>query len=279
MDHDKGDRNVRVTRQEAAETARTCGVVPGDTMMFHSSLSSMGTVVGGPDTVIDGFLDAVGSQGTVAVPTLCNWTPDTQKDVFPKWDPATSPSYVGRITEVFRMRPQAVRSNHPTHSVAAIGARAGELTAGHGDGGLRPGPYGRGAFAGCSPWQKLYEWNAAYCFIGVTFRVCTLVHFVETLLMVRALERAPAERREALADEVSGWMKPGAWLSIRIDEREVFEAWLAERGMVSYGKLGSATFRMARAQDIVDNWIALVEATPAKWLSEQAVTWLVHAEA
>jgi hypothetical protein len=106
-----------------------------------------------------------------------------------------------------------------------------------------------------------------------------MVHFVETMLMVRALERAPSDRREALAEEVSAWMKPGAWLSIRIDERETFESRLAERGMVSYGKLGSATFRMARARDIVDNWIALAEATPAKWLSDQAVTWLVHAQA
>ena len=72
MDPERGDRSVQVTREDVTCAAREVGVVPGDTLLFHSSLSSMGTVVGGPDAVIDGFLDAVGPEGTVAVPTLCN---------------------------------------------------------------------------------------------------------------------------------------------------------------------------------------------------------------
>ena len=120
MEHDIGDRNVQVTREDVARAAREVGIVPGDTVFFHSSLSSMGTVVGGPDAVIDGFLDAVGPEGTVAVPTLCNWAKDEQHLVFSRWDPATTPSYVGAITEALRQRPEAFRSDHATHSVAAV---------------------------------------------------------------------------------------------------------------------------------------------------------------
>ena len=70
-----GDKGVHVTRGDVDAAARAMGIVAGDTVILHSSLSSMGTVGGGADAVIDGFLDAVGPAGTVAVPTLCNWTP------------------------------------------------------------------------------------------------------------------------------------------------------------------------------------------------------------
>ena len=58
MESDAGETAVHVTREEIAAALKEIGVQCGDTVMFHSSLSSMGWVVGGADTVIDGFLDA-----------------------------------------------------------------------------------------------------------------------------------------------------------------------------------------------------------------------------
>ena len=274
MKPEVGDKKVHITREDVSAAAKAIGIVPGDVVFFHSSLSSMGTVDGGPDAVIDGFLDAVGPEGTVAVPTLCNSRPEEQHLVFRRWNPETSPSYVGKITEVFRLRPDAVRSDHATHSVAAIGARAEELTANHGGGGLRPGPFGEKAFARESPWERLFQWNAAYGFIGVTFRVCTMVHYVETLLVERALDRAEPEARAGLAAEIAGWMKPGVWPNIRVTDREVIEKMLAEKGIVRYGKIGSATFRCARAKPMVAEWVAIVERDPGKWCPEEFVEWL-----
>ena len=269
-----GDKNRHVTRGDVAAAAKAVGIAPGDTLMFHSSLSSMGTVIGGPDTVIDGLLDAVALGGTVAVPTLCNWEPEEQHLVFERWNPETSPSYVGVITETLRLRPDAVRSDHATHSVAAIGARAVELTAHHGTSGLRLGPYGRSAFARRSPWERFYQWNAAYCFIGVTFRVNTMVHYVESLVVERALRRAKPEARSQLAEEVVGWMKPGVWPTIRVDDRETIEQMLADRGIVRYGKIGSATLRCVRARPMVDQWLAIVEGGPARWFPADFLEWL-----
>ena len=125
MDHEPGDPSVRVTREAIAAALREVGVRQGDTAMFHSSLSSMGTVEGGAEAVIDGFLDAVGPAGTVAVPTLSQWRKEREKRrVWDLWDIATTPTYCGLIPETFRQRPEAQRSNHYTHSVSAIGARA-----------------------------------------------------------------------------------------------------------------------------------------------------------
>jgi len=274
---EKGDPSIRVKAEDVAAAAATVGVLPGDTVMFHSSLSSMGTVVGGPDAVIDGFLQAVGPQGTVAVPTLCNWKPEEQHLVFARWDVRTSPAYVGAIPEAMRRRPGALRSDHATHSVAAIGARAKELTCGHGAYGERPGPFGPKAFAVASPWQRLADWEAAYCFIGVTFRVNTMVHFVETIVVQHALERCAPERRDALAAEVEGWMKPGVWPTISIEGREEIERLLAERGLVRYGRIGSATLRCARAGTMVREWLAIVEADPGRWFPQSFCEWLERA--
>lgn len=278
MQPETGDRNVHVTAQDVTAALHEVGVTEGDTVMFHSSLSSMGTVDGGPDTVIEGFLDAVGPTGTVAVPTLCNWQPGEQHLVFGMWDKTRSPSYVGAITQAFRQRPDALRSDHATHSVAAIGARAAELTEGHGAGGLRLGPFGPKAFAAESPWERLRLWDAAYCFLGVTFYVNTMVHYVETLVVDRALQRAPEDRREGLAAQVEGWRKPGVWPRIAIADRELFEERLAQNGLVRYAKVGSATLRCARAASMIDEWLKLVESDPARWLPEGFQQWYAEAQ-
>ena len=46
------------------------GFEPGDRVMVHSSLSSMGHVEGGAGTVVQAFLDVLGPEGTLMVPTF-----------------------------------------------------------------------------------------------------------------------------------------------------------------------------------------------------------------
>ncbi len=263
-----------VERQEITNALQQVGVRPGDTVMFHSSLSSMGWVVGGADTVIDGFLDAVGPEGTVVVPTLCRMPDGERHLTFDRWNIETSVSCVGRITEVLRHRSEAIRSDHGTHSVSAIGPRARELTANHGAAGQRLGPWGPRAFARESPWQKFYDWNVAYCFLGINFHFNTMVHFVESRLVERALQRAAPEQRECLAAQISGWQQPGVWPSIGLKPREAFEAVLAEEGGLHYGTIGAATIRGTRARPMVDRWLELAEADPPRWCSEAFVAWL-----
>ena len=270
-----GDDPTRhVYRDEISAALRELGVRRDDTVMFHSSLSSMGWVVGGADTVIDGFLDAVGPAGTVVVPTLCRMPPDERHLTFDRWNIETSVSCVGRITEVLRHRPEAMRSDHGTHSVSAIGPRAKELTANHGASGLRLGPWGPRAFARESPWQRFYEWNVAYCFLGVNFHFNTMVHLVETMLVARALHRAAPDRRAWLAEQIEDWQQPGVWPSIGLEPREAFEQILFEESLLRYGTIGAATIRCTRARTMVDRWLKLAEADPPRWCSESFVEWL-----
>jgi len=127
-----------VTKNDILKTLTELGIKNGDLVHFHSSLKSMGHVEGGPDAVIDAFLEAVGPEGTVAVPTL------SQKNFERAYEDWTldRPSDVGLITETFRLRKEAKRSDQATHSVAAIGRLAEYITADHGRSGLRRGIFG-----------------------------------------------------------------------------------------------------------------------------------------
>ena len=177
-----------VTKEDIKNTLTQLGVKSGDLVLFHSSLKSMGHVDGGPQTVIDAFLEQVGSDGTVVVPTLLNQSFSVAYDI---WDKNSTPSEVGIITEVFRTMPGALRSDNPTHSVAAYGKLAHELTKDHSSYGPRLGCYGDYAFSYGSPWQKLYEHNAKMVFIGVTTLTGTMRHLVEYVAVEKVLKKHP----------------------------------------------------------------------------------------
>lgn len=97
------------------EILRTLGVAPRDVLHVHSSLRKLGPVEGGADGVIDTLLELVGDSGLLSVPTH-TWA--VVNDGQPVWHERFTPSHVGILTNVLRKRSDAVRSLHPTHSVA-----------------------------------------------------------------------------------------------------------------------------------------------------------------
>jgi aminoglycoside 3-N-acetyltransferase len=124
--HEKVRFRPVLSQRELLAALKKAGVRRGDLLMAHTSLSDFGYFERGAETVIEGLLAAVGSSGTVCVPThSLSWIGEQP------YDPKRSPSTVGAVTNVFMKRPDAVRSLHPTHSVAAIGPLARSLVAGH----------------------------------------------------------------------------------------------------------------------------------------------------
>lgn len=96
---------------------RDLGVAPGDRLMVHSFLPAVGLVDGGLTGFELALREAVGSEGTLIVPTFTYSF--RRGEVF---DPANSPSTVGVLTEHLRKQVDAVRSPCPLFSMAAIGA-------------------------------------------------------------------------------------------------------------------------------------------------------------
>jgi aminoglycoside 3-N-acetyltransferase len=98
--------------------------IQSGTIVVHTSYKSLGGVEGGVDTVIDVMQELVGKNGTVMFPTF-NFQSWTEAHYF---DVLETPSKMGMITEMARLRPGAKRTPHPIYSFAVLGARAEEFS-------------------------------------------------------------------------------------------------------------------------------------------------------
>lgn len=182
-----------VTRDRIRDDLTGLGLAPGDTVMFHTRLSAIGYVPGGPGTVIDALLDVVGPAGTLMV--TCGWNDAPPYDFttwphawqqalrahHPAYDPELSEAEHanGRLPEALRHRPGALRSRHPDVSLAALGASAAALTDAH----PWDDPHGPG-----SPLARLVALGGRVLLLGAPRETMTLLHHAE------ALAKAPGKR-------------------------------------------------------------------------------------
>lgn len=143
-------------------------ILPEDTLLVHSSLKAIGEVEGRGEAVLHALMDYLGSRGLLVMPVL---TFDRRAGEDPVFDVLNTPSIVGTLGNLFRVRPGVVRSWHPTHSVAAFGPDAAAFTAGH------------EAFdtpaARTSPWGRLIDRKAKILFIGCDIGHNTFLHGIE----------------------------------------------------------------------------------------------------
>lgn len=158
-------------KEELVEDLKRIGIEKGDIVLVHSSLSSIGYVPGGAETVIDSLIESVGESGTIVVPTITGQLYDSPEN--PPSFSRDKPCWTGTIPETLRKRKEAYRSLHPTHSVAAIGRLAREITEGH-ENSLTP--CGEG-----TPFLKIPNLNGKILFLGVTLDSNTTFHAVEEL--------------------------------------------------------------------------------------------------
>lgn len=156
------------TKQDLIESIIKIGIKPTDTLLVHSSMKAIGSVEGGADTVLDAFIEYLKDDGLLIFPTHTWYQINDEYNVF---DPATEPSCVGLLTNLFMKRPGVIRSLHPTHSVAALGKDAIVYTSGEE---FLDTPCGR---KGC--WGKLYDRKAKILFLGCSLKSNTFLHGVE----------------------------------------------------------------------------------------------------
>lgn len=174
------------TRKTIARELRELGVERGETLLVHSSLSSLGWVSGGAEAVVLGLLDALGEDGTLVVPTFSGHNSDPAlwqfvelpqewiqpiRDTLPSYNKHTTHTRrVGIVPETARTWPQAVRSDHPQLSFAAIGPKAEWLMSDH---------KLNCCLGNDSPLNKLEKTSARVLLLGVDFTACTSFHLAE----------------------------------------------------------------------------------------------------
>ncbi|MCH9651801.1 MAG: AAC(3) family N-acetyltransferase [Deltaproteobacteria bacterium] len=180
-----------ITEQRLRSDLEGLGVKEGDMLVVHSSLSSLGWVLGGAPTVVRAVLGALGSTGTLVMPAATpqcgepTMGPDRSadeshlgevRDHLPVFDPQTTPTSLGAIPETFRTWPGTLRSHHPLESICARGPIAQRIVRDH------PLAFSEGPG---SPFDKLYQSGARVLLLGVGFNRCTALHFAESLVARR----------------------------------------------------------------------------------------------
>jgi aminoglycoside 3-N-acetyltransferase len=227
-------------RDEIAAGLRSLGVDAGGVVFLHSSLSSMGHVDGGAETVVDAFLDVLGPGGTLAVPAF---TLGRDLEHGPILDPAGDESDTGRTTEAVRLRPGAKRSHHILHSVAALGADA-DMTDHHGP----------SAWAADGPFWRLHELDGSILLLGVPYLRCTYFHMLEQIVQVPYRRWVEFEAR---LQEPDGLLWPLLTRCFVPEKGFVgndfnkLGAEMERRGLVKVGAIGNAVGRLFRARDAV----------------------------
>ncbi|MEU6117028.1 aminoglycoside 3-N-acetyltransferase [Streptomyces sp. NPDC047117] len=264
-----------VTRARLRRDLTALGLAEGDTVMFHTRLSALGYVAGGPETVIGALGEVVGRGGTLMV--TCGWNdappydftswPQAWQDALraehPAYDPLISEAdhANGRLPEALRRLPGAVRSRHPDASFAALGAAAEELMADH----PWDGPHGPG-----SPLARLVATGGRVLLLGAPLDSLTLLHHAE------ALADAPGKRfvtyeqpvvvggervwrrfhdidSEDGAFDYSAVVPEGTW------PFEVIVRDLLAAGFGSSGRVGAAESHLFEARDVVEFGVAWIE--------------------
>lgn len=162
------------------------GIRPGDLLLVHSSLSSLGWVCGAGTAVIEALLHTLSAEGTLVMPAHSTGLSDPStwrnppvpeswweeiRRFMPPFDAARTPTLaMGAVAELFRTWPGVLRSAHPTSSLAALGRHAQIIVAEH----PLADPMGE-----LSPLGRIYDLDGKVLLLGVGHDSNTSLHLAE----------------------------------------------------------------------------------------------------
>jgi len=222
------------------------GVKPAGVLLVHTAFSKIRPVESGPRGVIEALMGALGSDGTLVVPSM---TSDDDNPFDPK---ATSCPDMGVVADTFWRRSDVLRSNSP-HAFAAVGPLAARITAPHP---IDP-PHGLD-----SPVGRVHELDGQVLLLGAGQDANTTIHLAEGLAQVRY-------RREKYVTVLkNGW--PVRFEYSEIDHCcqrfSLVDNWLDAMHLQHRRKVGYGQARISMSRDIVTEVLAHLRADATVFL-------------
>ena len=179
-----------LTEESILEDLCALGIERGDTLIVHSSLSSLGWVSGGAVAMIQSLQRSVGTRGTLVMPAHSGDLSDPAqwenppvpeawwkviRESMPAYDRHRTPTRaMGIVPELFRTWPGVLRSGHPELSFSALGKRKHRVVRDPMRGSGFDNPLGDR-----SPVGALYELGGKILLLGVGYDSCTCLHLAE----------------------------------------------------------------------------------------------------
>ncbi len=224
-----------ITQKDIHNLLAGFGIGHDGIVTIHASLRAAGPIENGADGLIDGLKSYL-SDGLLLIPTH-TWAvvnPDN-----PRFDVRKTVPNIGTLARVAAFRKDAVRSLHPTHSLAAFGANARSYLEGE-ERSSTPCPVD-GALS------RLYHLNGKVLLLGVGHERNTFLHSIDER-MDQPNRLQPRGFQVTIVDENGReWSNPDyhphytEGISVGLSEfypnyKRAFE----ETGAVQYGQLGNA---------------------------------------
>ena len=244
---------VFVSKNDIKLALRSAGIKRDDTLMLHSSLSSMGWVCGASQTLIDALLETL-DLGTLCMPAYTSENTDPSEWINPavpeewfKLIRENTPVFdkkksevqrLGRVAKNFKNYPEVLRSNHPALSFCAYGKHAEFITKNHS---LNFG------FGDNSPLKKMEDLDASILLLGVDYDSCSAMHLGEFRSGIRKVKK---EASAIIENGIRIWKE---YDEIDYDNDEFFDIGeiLEEKAMVKIFNIGNAGCGLLKLKDAV----------------------------
>ncbi|MGY2803829.1 AAC(3) family N-acetyltransferase [Bradyrhizobium sp. USDA 4506] len=246
------------TREDLLSAIKATGIRAGDIVSLQVSLGRLGL----PQTiefnypslsnfVIDTFLDVLGANGTLLVPTY------SYRSCGQVYEVESTPSSIGEFPDVFRSRKIAVRSRDPVMSWAAIGPGAQILVRN-----ISNHSHGVG-----SVFDNLMKAGGLICTLGLGMWSAGFCHYIEKMANVpfrfdKRIRRIIRERGLECEEEWIRFYRPrvpncepnGAALEKKATERSLIRVAPVGRGEIHV--VGAREyFAFGKAELLVNPWL------------------------
>lgn len=250
-----------IRKESIIQDLHGLGVRPGDSILVHTSLKQVGYVDGGPAAFIHALSETVGPSGTILFPCLTGRRENSAEDPPPFSARTTPTTMVGVVPETSWRMANAVRSAHPTHSVAAFGRQAEWFCADHEK---CTSPCGMG-----SPYHKLATSAGKILLVGCSHSSNTSLHMIEEIAGV-PYHLLPGRARYFITD----------WHGDQVEVDTPFHSWSFKRNFdivssFAYGRgfqvegfVGSAKSILVSAQSLMVLLLAELAKNPTFLLAE-----------
>jgi aminoglycoside 3-N-acetyltransferase len=228
-----------LTRDQLLQDLRALGLTPNMDLIVHSSLSAVGPIQNGPNTLIDAILEAIAPNGTLPGGTLL--VPSFNHFAAKLYNPLATPARNGARPDARGRRPDAKRSLHGSHPLAAIGPKADHYLHNHLEAGI---------WSMESPIGRLIQNDGYILSLGVTHDTSTAYHVAEVAA------NAPCIHQFSNSDNIllDGHPQKSPGLAWRNGDCPVptdqLDTALDQQNLQRHGQVGQAKSTLARAKDI-----------------------------
>ncbi len=157
----QAENNKGYTQAYLESELKKIGIQAGDHVLVHSALSKIGYINGGAQTLVNALLNVITEKGTLLMPSFpASGRNKDYLETLEAFDIKSTPSQMGKATELFRQMSGVKRSFHPTDPVCAFGSEAEFFTNTH-FGEITP-------YTENSPFRKLCTKNGKILMLGTT---------------------------------------------------------------------------------------------------------------